>query len=141
MPDPIFPRRLALHSTLLFLRGQRAESPADEVLYRGDAARDHLKCPDPFSLFIGAPCGPTIDIALPISFPMPNVDVMIELSHAEERGRIAKGKADCHSIAKRSGREAIVLGIVLPFEQERDLRAVVECPHRQGTCGRLRPLA
>src|SRR5512143_842026 len=130
MPDPVFPRGFALHATLLFLRRQRAESTADEVLYRGDTARDHLKCPDPFSLLIGTPCSPAIDIALPIGFPMPNVDVVIELSHAEERRRIAKGKADRHSIAKRSGREAIVLGIVLPFEQERDLRAVMECPHR-----------
>src|SRR5438105_6701157 len=70
---------------------------------------------------------------------MPDIDVVIELAHAKERWCIAERKSDRDSIAKGPRRQTVILGIVLPFKQKRNLGAVVERPYRQGSHGRLRP--
>ena len=93
----------------------------------------------PPSFFLGSLGGPAIDIALPIGLPMPDIDVVIELAHAEKCRRIAERQSDRDAVPKGPRRQTVILRVVLPFQQKRDLGAIVERPHRQGSRGRLRP--
>ena len=90
MPHAIFPCRFPLHPALFILRGQRAEASPDQILHRGFPSRDDLKAPYfTFNFFLSRFGRSAIDIALLIGFPVPNIDVVIQLPHAEEGGSIS----------------------------------------------------
>src|SRR5438552_4298239 len=139
MPDSTFPRSFPLDTALLLFGRQGTKAPSDEILDRRDPARNDFKRPHTVASFLGGLGGSAIDIALPVCLPMPDIDVVIELAHAEKRGSIAERQSDRDSVAKGSRRQTVVLRVVLPFKQKRDLGAVVERPNGQGSRGRLRP--
>src|SRR5205085_6867981 len=133
MPYSVFPRSLPLNSSLPLFGRQSTKSPADEILNRRDPSWDDFERPHTIASLLGGLRSPAVDIALPIGLPMPNVNVVIQLPHTEERRSIAERQSDRHAIAKGSRRQTVIFGVILPFKQKGDLSAVVERSHRQGS--------
>src|SRR5215510_15768042 len=139
MPHPIFPHSLPLNSALLLLGRQGTKTPTDEIFNRGDPAWNDFKRPHAIASFFGSLGGTTIDIALPICLPMPDINIVIKLAHAKKCWSIAERESDRDSISKSPRRQTVVLRVILPFKQKRDLGTVVERPHRQCSRSRFRP--
>src|SRR5688500_4817838 len=110
MPHAIFPYSLPLNSALLFFGRQSTKPPADKILDRRDPSWNNFERPHSIASLLGGLRGPAVDIALTISLPMPDIDVVIKLSHTEERRSITERQSDRHAIAKGSRRQTVILG-------------------------------
>src|SRR5439155_16528098 len=109
---------------------ERAEAPAQQVLHGGGAAPNDFEAPDlPFTaarlafllLRLAA-----VDIGLPVGLPMPDVQIVIQLPHAEECRGIPKREGDSRPVAEGPGGEAIILRRILPPQEEGQFLAVME---------------
>ena len=139
VPHTVLPKPLSLHSSLFVFRRQRAEASADEVLHGRHSPWDDFERSHATFFFLRSARGPTIDIALPVRLPMPNIDVVIQLPHAKERRGITEREPDRHPVAERPRSQPIVFGVVLPFQEKGNIGPIVDGSHRQGTNCRLRP--
>ena len=70
---------------------------------------------------------------------MPDIDVMVQLSHTKKRRSVTKRKSQSHAISKCARRQPIIFRIVLPFQQECDVGTIVHGAYRQRVGCRLRP--
>lgn len=115
MPDTVLPERVPLDSPLFFFRGQGTESPTDQIFHGRNPPWNDFEGPHttlfPFRSTSRAP----IDVTLPIRLPMPDVDVMIQLSHTEKSRSITEGKADRNPIPEGAWSQSIILRVVLPL--------------------------
>src|SRR6185436_4631660 len=141
MPDAILPIGFSLNASLALLAGQGTEAPPDQVFNGGRSPGDDLKSSGfpTFGLLLSSPCCAPVNVALPISFPMPDIDVMIQLSHAEEGWGIAQWKANRGPVPECSGGQAVVFRVVLPFQEKNDFLTVVNGADREGPGCRFRP--
>ena len=131
-PEPFVPFGFTFDLALPGLARQCAEPAADEIFDGRGTSRDYFELANPpllASAFLG-PGFPAIHVALPISFPMPDVDVVIQLAHTKKRRRIPQGKGQRRAVTKHSRSQPFVFGRILPFHQEGDVFAVVNRPHR-----------
>jgi hypothetical protein len=71
---------------------------------------------------LGAP----INVALPIRFPMPNIDIMIELTHAKKCRGIAKWESHRNPIPENSRGQGFIDSGILPFQQKRNVLSVMD---------------
>src|SRR2546422_5303958 len=112
-PTSLLPDGIPLHGPLPAFAGERAEAPAQQVLDRGGPAWDDFEAPDlslitarlAFLLLRLA----AVDIGLPVGLPMPDVQIVIQLPHAEEGRGVPQREGEGHSVAEGAGGEAVVL--------------------------------
>src|SRR5437879_3755524 len=141
-PTSLLPDSIPLHGPLPAFAGESAEAPAQQILDRGGPAWDNFEAADLSLitarlafLLLGLAA---VDIGLPVGLPMPDVQIVVQLPHAEEGRGVPKREGNGHPVAEGAWGEAIILRRILPLQEEGQLLTVMEGADRQRFDGRIR---
>ena len=70
--------------------------------------------------------GTAIHVTLQVSFPMPNIHIMIKLPHAKKGWSISERKGNRNSIPENPGGQRFIDSGILPFQQKRNVLPVMD---------------
>ncbi len=137
---PSFHVAFPLHPSLFLFRREGAEPSSDQIFDRGFSSRDDFESSNlPFAFAFGRADRPPVDVALPIGFPVPDVDVVIQLPMQKKAGASPSGSPMAAPSRNVPGVSRSFL--VLSCHSSKNAISVPSCTDRtvRARCRRFRP--